>query len=90
MPWRLVCRNEKRHCNTMIDTTSTASTATGFDITFMDGIKGDDIPGKALPPHAAEWMNSGTKGAWRTHANILREYVGHSATADFTFSRQHV
>lgn len=50
-----------------------------MDITFMDGVRRQDIPDKALPPlkglGAAGALNGGTIGAWRTHANILREIV---------------
>ena len=50
-----------------------------MDITFVDGVKADEVPEKALPPlkgHALkDGLKPGTIGAWRTHANILREIV---------------
>lgn len=59
------------------DALALAAAHTGFEINFVDGIRGDDVPEKALPPHDYPngGLNGGTLGAWRTHSNILREYV---------------
>ena len=72
----------KRNHTTLLETYSQSSLAaagTGIDLTFMDGVRRDEIPDKALPPLKGfaknGWLNGGTIGAWRTHANILREYV---------------
>ena len=56
-----------------------AAAGTGIDLTFVDGVRREDIPDKALPPLKGlakdGFLTPGTFGAWRTHANILRESV---------------
>ena len=54
-----------------------AAAGTNISLTFVDGVRREQIPDKALPPlkELGPALDAGTVGAWRTHSNILREYV---------------
>jgi hypothetical protein len=50
-----------------------ASSLTNFTITFVDGVKGQDVVNKSLPfeqedRHFTEPM----LGSWRAHMNVIR------------------
>lgn len=51
-----------------------AAASSGLDLEFVDGVDGDDVIEKALPPTKGN-VAKGALGAWRAHANILRKWV---------------
>ena len=52
-----------------------ASTVSGIDIDFVDGVHGDKIPIKALPANWNKDLQPSNIGAWRAHLNAIRESV---------------
>lgn len=64
------------------DSLTLAAAATGMRIEFIDGMHGEDVIDKALPPNNQEHragLNEGTIGAWRSHANLLQKWVFRSS-----------
>lgn len=56
------------------DALTLASSLTGLQIDFMDGILASDIDKKTLPPGAEKFTTKGALGAWRAHMNVMRRY----------------
>lgn len=69
----LPSRTDKR------DAMALASSLTGFDIEWIDGVRGQDIPDKAVPfgVDRARLMETNL-GSWRAHMNAIRRYVSMS------------
>lgn len=58
------------------DAVSLAAAVSDFQIDFIDGVGGDSIPEKALPPGGSGEsvkLAKGIRGSWRSHMNALRE-----------------
>jgi hypothetical protein len=52
---------------------SLAAVLSGLSFEFVDGVQGDEILDKVLPPGGAEQRYvSGIKGCWRSHMNVLQ------------------
>lgn len=66
----LPSRTDKR------DAMALASSLTGFDIEWVDGVRGENIPDKAVPfgVDRAKLMETNL-GSWRGHMNAIRRYV---------------
>ena len=63
-------RTDKRDAITL------ASALTGFKVEFIDGIRGETVPNKALPfgiGDRAAFMESNI-GSWRGHMNAIQRY----------------
>lgn len=54
---------------------------TDIDFGFVDGVHGDTIPEKALPPGGGQRLGPASVGSWRAHINALRQYVAGHAQA---------
>lgn len=52
-----------------------ASSLTGFDVEWVDGVRGESIPDKAVPfgVNRVKLME-GNLGSWRGHMNAIRRY----------------
>lgn len=64
-------RTDKRDALTL------TSSLTGFSLDWINGVRGEDIPDKAIPFGADReklWNNN--LGSWRGHMNAVRRYVG--------------
>lgn len=46
----------------------------GIKLHWVDGIMGDTVVDKALPPPATHKFRSANIGSWRGHLNALQEY----------------
>ena len=57
------------------DRMSVIAAHTGMEVEYSDGMKGDQVDDKALPPHWKSSMSSGNKGSYRSHVNALRKVV---------------
>ena len=60
-------RSDKR------DALALASRLTGFEIEWVDGVRGEEVPDKALPfgvDRVQLWENN--LGSWRGHMNAIR------------------
>ncbi|KAL9111811.1 MAG: hypothetical protein Q9227_003870 [Pyrenula ochraceoflavens] len=56
-------------------------TMTGLDIEFIDGVKTEDVPEKALPyPAEKKHFSGGDVGSWRAHLNALSEVIRRNLT----------
>ncbi|ROV90744.1 hypothetical protein VSDG_08300 [Cytospora chrysosperma] len=63
-------RSDKRDAITL------ASTLTGFDVEWIDGVRGEDIPNKAVPFGVDRALLMETNlGSWRGHMNAIRRVV---------------
>lgn len=63
-------RSDKRDALTLI------SSLTGFEIDWVDGVKGESVTDKAMPYGADRvklWESN--LGSWRGHMNAVRKYV---------------
>lgn len=63
-------RSDKR------DAIALTSTLTGFAVDWVDGVRGESVPDKALPFGADRkklWETN--LGSWRGHMNAIRRYV---------------
>lgn len=63
-------RSDKRDALTL------TSSLTGFDVEWIDGVRGESIPDKAVPfgVDRAKLMETNL-GSWRGHMNAIRRYV---------------
>lgn len=53
-----------------------AAAVSNLQLEWVDGVMGEDIPDKVLPPgDARAHMGNGTIGAWRAHLNAIRTSV---------------
>ncbi|KAI0203563.1 hypothetical protein F4808DRAFT_467003 [Astrocystis sublimbata] len=58
------------------DALALASALTGFRIEFLDGVKGESIPDRAVPPGVDRQSLMETNlGSWRGHMNAIRRIV---------------
>ena len=80
---------------------SLMATATGIELSFIDGVRGEDVPDKVLPPGAEKLLlSAGSRGNWRAHMDALNGVIRENlATAliieddvdwDFRIKRQLV
>ena len=55
------------------DALSLAASLTNLKLDYIDGIRGETIPNKALPKGQEERkMPNNTLGSWRAHMNAIR------------------
>ena len=48
---------------------------TNISVEWVEGVKGDDVPDKVLPPgDSKKNLRAGDIGAWRAHINALTAY----------------
>ena len=60
-------RSDKRDAMTL------AASLTGFNVDYVDGIRGDTIPNKSLPIGQEDRkMTNQRLGSWRAHMNTIR------------------
>lgn len=52
-----------------------AAAVSSLDLEFVDGVLGEKVATKVLPPSHADDLNSGTLGAWRAHMNAISRVV---------------
>ncbi|ORY11687.1 hypothetical protein BCR34DRAFT_483732 [Clohesyomyces aquaticus] len=58
------------------DAMTLAGGVTNLTFTFRDGVKGVDISDNAWPKYGGDHLNNtGEKGCWRSHMNLMREIV---------------
>lgn len=54
-----------------------------IDIDFIDGVKGTDVPEKAVPTSQDhEHLQGAALGSWRAHMNAIQESVVHSSVTN--------
>ncbi|ESZ94730.1 glycosyltransferase family 25 protein [Sclerotinia borealis F-4128] len=58
-----------------------SASLTGFEVEFVDGMKGDEISDKARPPGLA--LKDGAIGSWRGHMNVIRRIVENKLASAF-------
>jgi hypothetical protein len=63
------------------DAMSLASHFTGIKVDYIDGVMGDTVESKALPPGGEIYTTKGAIGAWRAHMNVLRKMVDENITS---------
>ncbi|KIW72024.1 hypothetical protein PV04_00248 [Phialophora macrospora] len=52
-----------------------ATAVSNITVEFVEGIHGDKIPAKVLPPNFNQDLNPGSIGSWRAHMNAIRRVV---------------
>ena len=52
-----------------------ASAVSNIDIEFVDGVHGDKVLEKTLPPQTNNDLANSTIGSWRAHLNAIAESV---------------
>ncbi|KAF1988739.1 glycosyltransferase family 25 protein [Aulographum hederae CBS 113979] len=58
------------------DALSIAGATTGLKLSWIDGVRGEDVDERVLPPGGKEAnLPSGKKGCWRSHMNALTKIV---------------
>lgn len=57
------------------DALTLVGASTGLNFTFVDGIYGESIPDKALPPGRDGPASMKYRGSWRAHMNTIRSIV---------------
>lgn len=58
------------------DAIALTSSLTGFDVEWVDGVRGEEIPDKAVPFGVnREVLMETNLGSWRGHMNAIRRYV---------------
>lgn len=58
------------------DALALTSALTGFHVDWIDGVRGSEIPGKALPFRVdRERFGDAMLGSWRAHMNVIRRIV---------------
>ena len=57
------------------DRMSVLAAHTGIEIEYSDGLRGEQVDNKAMPPHWKSSMSDGNKGSYRSHVNALRKVV---------------
>ncbi|QSZ35916.1 hypothetical protein DSL72_007038 [Monilinia vaccinii-corymbosi] len=50
-----------------------SASLTGFQVEFMDGVRGDQVSDKARPPGLT--LKDGAMGSWRGHMNVIRRHA---------------
>lgn len=48
-----------------------ATAVSNIEVEFVDGVQGNTVPEKALPPGEHEGLNLNTIGSWRAHLNAI-------------------
>jgi hypothetical protein len=54
------------------DAMSLLAAVTGMHFSLIDGVSGESVPEKALPPGIASNLKKGAIGSWRAHMNAIR------------------
>lgn len=58
------------------DAIALTSSLTGFDVEWVDGVRGEEVPDKAVPFGVNRGVLMETNlGSWRGHMNAIRRYV---------------
>src|SRR6266496_4274023 len=47
----------------------------GIQVTFSDGVFGQDVQDKALPPDTPPSFTQSAKGSWRAHMNAIKTVI---------------
>lgn len=70
------------------DAIALTSSLTGFDVEWVDGVRGEKIPDSAVPfgVDRAALMDANL-GSWRGHMNAIRRYVCHTNTYAYKLER---
>ena len=58
-----------------------ASAVSNIDIQFVDGVRGDTVPKKVLPPGDHDGLSPSTVGSWRAHMNAIAKVVHDNLTS---------
>ncbi|KAI9650870.1 hypothetical protein NHQ30_000905 [Ciborinia camelliae] len=58
-----------------------SASLTGFEVEFVEGMKGDQIPDKARPPGLT--LKDGALGSWRGHMNVIRRIIENNLASAF-------
>lgn len=68
------------------DAMALASSLTGFDVEWVDGVRGEDVPDKAVPFKVDRKKLTETNlGSWRGHMNAVRRYAARFIVYDSAF-----
>lgn len=59
---------------------SLSAVVSNLQLNWIDGVSGDDVLEKALPPGDHKFISPGSKGSWRAHMNALQAIVKQSLT----------
>ncbi|OCL00424.1 glycosyltransferase family 25 protein [Cenococcum geophilum 1.58] len=51
---------------------SLSAVVSNLQLNWIDGVSGDDVLEKALPPGDHKFISPGSKGSWRAHMNALQ------------------
>lgn len=63
----LPSRSDRRDIMTL------AGALTYINFDWIDGVAGEQVPDKVLPPDSLDHnISKGNKGSWRAHMNVLR------------------
>lgn len=62
------------------DAMSLSAVVSNLQLNWIDGVSGDDVLEKALPPGDHKFISPGSKGSWRAHMNALQAIVKQSLT----------
>jgi hypothetical protein len=54
---------------------SLSAAVSNLQLDWIDGVSGDDVLEKALPPGDHKSISLGNKGSWRAHMNALQASV---------------
>lgn len=54
-----------------------ASAVSNIDVVFIDGVHGDTVLDKTLPPDRSKDLQASSVGSWRAHLNAIAELVPH-------------
>ncbi|KAK3682817.1 hypothetical protein B0T22DRAFT_295012 [Podospora appendiculata] len=72
----LPARTDRRDAMTL------ATALTNIDVTWIDGVSGDEISDKVLPADSSgKAISKGNKGSWRAHMNALQKVVHQNMTS---------
>ena len=52
-----------------------ASAVSNIDVAFIDGVHGDTVLEKTLPPERNKNLKASSVGSWRAHLNAIAEFV---------------
>ncbi|KAK3332614.1 hypothetical protein B0T19DRAFT_416108 [Cercophora scortea] len=72
----LPARTDRRDAMTL------AAALTNIDVTWINGVSGDEVSDRVLPADSAgKAISKGNKGSWRAHMNALRTVVHQNMTS---------
>jgi hypothetical protein len=52
-----------------------AAAVSNLHIDFIDGVHGNNVLSKVLPPHRPDSIDAARIGSWRAHINAISRYV---------------